>query len=122
MGQAGEALVSSTYTIGEKAARQVVYPVTGATRSRIFDGLTSDALAEVKNVKSLSLTQQLRGSLTYSQKQSTPIRFDLYVRGNPSPTKLSGPLCDKVRSGEIVLKLIPQAPNVPSTGLPLCPS
>ena len=96
VGQAGEAAVRGAFNIGEKAAIQV------AGRTRIPDGLTSTVLSEVKNVGSLSYTQQLRDFAQYAGQNG--LRFDLYVR--PS-TQLSGPLSDAVQSGVINLRFIP---------------
>ena len=96
VGQAGEAAVRGAYDIGPKATVNV------GGRTRILDGLTDEAVSEVKNVASQSFTQQLKDSLAYAQ--STGRRFDLYVR--PSTT-LSGPLEDAVRSGLISIRYIP---------------
>jgi hypothetical protein len=70
--------------------------------TRIPDGLTTDALSEVKNVQSLSYTQQLRDFDAYAY--SNGLRFDLYVR--PS-TELSGPLQEAIDAGRINLRYIP---------------
>ncbi len=72
VGQAGEAAVRSAFDIGPKATVQV------GTRTRILDGLSDEAVSEVKNVASQSFTLQLKDSLAYAQ--STGRRFDLYVR------------------------------------------
>jgi hypothetical protein len=56
-------------------------------RTRIFDGLTDDAVSEVKNVKSLSYTRQLRNYAGYAGANG--LRLDVYVRGG---TRVSGPL------------------------------
>lgn len=90
MGQAGEAAVRAAADIGEKTAIQV------GGRTRIPDGLTSSVLSEVKNVQSLSYTQQLRDFAQYSNDNG--LRFDLYTKPD---TKLSGPLQDAVDSGFI---------------------
>ncbi|MBM3240184.1 hypothetical protein FJZ31_28195 [Candidatus Poribacteria bacterium] len=59
-------------------------------------------LTEVKNVQSLSLTQQWRDFITYSQKTSRD--FELFVRPN---TQLSGPLQKVISQGDIILREIP---------------
>lgn len=99
VGQAGEAAVRSAHDIGPKATKVI------NGRTRIFDGLTDDAVSEVKNVKYQAFTRQLRDNVAYAQ--STGRRFDLYVRGGSSPTSLSGPLQDAIRSGQINLRSIP---------------
>lgn len=59
-------------------------------------------MSEVKNVASLSYTQQLRD---YSQfATQTGLRFDLDVPGNQ--THLSGPLIDAISAGTINLRYI----------------
>jgi hypothetical protein len=96
VGQAGEAAVRAAYNIGPKVA------IKFAGRTRIPDGLTRTVLSEVKNVKSLTYTQQLRDFASFSRK--TTRQFDLFVRPN---TRLSGPLTDAVRGGDINLRYIP---------------
>jgi hypothetical protein len=71
-------------------------------RIRIPDGLTDTTLSEVKNVDSLSYTQQLRDFSDFAQ--ATGRQFDLYVRQD---TQLSGPLLDAIASGDINLNFIP---------------
>lgn len=89
-GQAGEAALAAKYDIGPKATRVV------NGRTRIFDGLSDDAVSEVKNVAYQPYTQQLKDSLAYARK--TGRRFDLYTRKD---TKLSRPLADAIRQGHI---------------------
>ncbi len=96
VGQAGEDAVRGAYNIGDKA------PIEVAGRGRIPDGLTSTTISEVKNVQSLSYTQQLRDFATYAGE--TGLRFDLYVR--PS-TVLSGPLAEAIAEGTIRIRYIP---------------
>jgi hypothetical protein len=80
-GQSGEAAVRGAYNIGPKTAIDI------AERTRIPDGLLPDVLSEVKNVGSLSYTQQLRNFTQFSLDNG--LRFDLYVRPG---AELSGPL------------------------------
>jgi len=96
VGQAGEAAVRAAADIGEKV------PIEIAGRVRIPDGITSTVLTEVKNVQSLSYTQQLRDFASYARENG--LRFDLWVR--PS-TQLSGPLAEEVANGVINLRFIP---------------
>ena len=96
LGQAGEAAVRGRYDIGPKAAAVV------GGRARIFDGLTDDAVSEVKNVASQAYTQQLKDTLWYAQQNG--LRFDLYVRRE---TNLTGPLQDAISGGLINLRFIP---------------
>jgi RHS repeat-associated protein len=96
LGQAGEASVRAAYNIGPKVAIKI------AGRVRIADGLTSTVISEVKNVASLSYTQQLRDYVAYAIQNQ--LRFDLYVRPT---TELSGPLAKEVANGTINLMFIP---------------
>ena len=105
VGQAGEAAVRGVYDIGPKAT------VSINGRTRILDGLTDRAVTEVKNVQSLSLTQQIRDNIDYAAQ--TGRRLDIYVRPSSHPsgqTHLSGPLLDAIEqsSGAIQLRFIPQ--------------
>ncbi len=105
VGQAGESAVRGAYDIGPKATVNI------NGRTRILDGLTTDAVTEVKNVKSLSLTQQISDNIDYAAQ--TGRRFDLYVRPSSHPsgqTYLSGPLLDAIAqsNGAIQLRFIPQ--------------
>jgi RHS repeat-associated protein len=96
IGQAGEAAVRAVRDIGPKIAIDV------AGRTRIPDGLLPTILSEVKNVASLSYTQQLRDFAQYAIQNN--LRFDLYVRPN---TTLSEPLAAAIRNGTINLLDIP---------------
>jgi hypothetical protein len=95
-GDAGEAAVRAVYDIGEKVAIKI------GGRTRYPDGLLSGVLSEVKNVRSLSYTSQLRDYAAYASQNG--LRFDLYVRPT---TVLSGPLLDAIESGAINRVLIP---------------
>lgn len=95
-GQMGEAAVRSTVDIGQKVAIQV------AGRVRIPDGLLNKVMTEIKNVGSLSYTQQLRDFVNYASQHG--LRFDLWVRSN---SQLSGPLVQEVANGVINLRTIP---------------
>jgi hypothetical protein len=96
VGRAGEAAVRAAFDIGP--ATRIA--VNGATR--IPDGLTATVLSEVKNVRALSYSQQLRDYASFARE--TGRQFDLYVRPN---TQLSAPLQHAWRSGEINIKVIP---------------
>jgi hypothetical protein len=98
IGQAGERAVRAVHDIGPKV------PINVNGRTRIPDGLTNTVLSEVKNVKSLSYTQQLRDFVKYAQNNG--LRVDLYVRPNGG-TSLSSTLADAIRNGQIHLKYIP---------------
>ena len=98
IGRIGEDAVSSAFDIGKKQK----FSING--RNRIPDGITDTALSKVKNVKSLSYTQQLRDFADIARQQG--LSYDLYVR--PS-TKLSGPLQEAIKNGTINLKFIPGA-------------
>ncbi len=86
----------SVADIGPKVAIDV------AGRTRIPDGLTSTVLSEVKNVGSLSYTQQLRDFAAHASANG--LRFDLWVRPN---TQMSGPLLDAIEAGVINRRFIP---------------
>jgi hypothetical protein len=73
-----------------------------AERTRIPDGLTSTVLSEVKNVKSMSFTQQLRDFASYASQNG--LRFDLFVRPGAG---LSGPLLDARAAGAVNILEIP---------------
>lgn len=93
LGAAGERAVGLS---GTKTAIQV------GSRTRIPDALTRTTLTEVKNVKSLSFTRQLRDFHTYSQQNG--LDFILYTRPN---TTLSGPLRQAINNGSIIHRYIP---------------
>lgn len=71
-------------------------------RTRIPDALTESTLIEVKNVKTLSFTQQLRDFHTYSGQKN--LDFILYTRPN---TILTTPLKDAIKNGSIIHRFIP---------------
>ena len=98
VGQAGEAVARSVADIGPKLH------ITVAGRARIPDGLNlkTRVLSEVKNVGSLSYTQQLRDFAAYASANG--LRFDLWVRPT---TQLSGPLAQEVANRAIKLRYIP---------------
>jgi hypothetical protein len=96
LGEAGESAVRAAYDIGLKQAIDV------GGQARFPDGLTTSVVSEVKNVQSLSYTQQLQDLAKFAQQ--TGRRFDLYVRYN---TRLSGPLQQAAQSGRVNLRFIP---------------
>jgi len=108
-GRGGTALARSLGQAGEDAVGiagpKVSIEIPGSGQIRIPDALTDTTLTEVKNVGSLSYTQQLRDFTTYSQANG--LDFQLYVR--PS-TQLSGPLQQAITNGQINLNFIPGAP------------
>ena len=91
---------------GEKAvgigSKRRIPSFTGTEKYRIPDGLTSTTLTEVKNVKHLSLTRQLRDFHMYSKKNG--LQFELYTRLS---TTYSGPLQNLINQGSIIVKDIP---------------
>jgi hypothetical protein len=96
LGQAGEAAVRATIDIGPKTAIQI------GGRSRTPDGVLPSVLSELKNTKSLSLTQQLRDLSTYARQNS--LRFDLYTRPG---AQLSRPLRAAEEAGDVRITEIP---------------
>jgi RHS repeat-associated protein len=93
LGKAGEQAVGLS---GPKKAIQV------GSKTRIPDGLTSTTLTEVKNVKTLSYSSQLRDFVNYSQQNT--LSFILYTR---STTIITGPLQQAINNGLIIHKIIP---------------
>ena len=91
VGQRGETLAGTT---GPK----VRIVVNG--RSRIPDELTATTVREVKNVKSLALTRQLRDFVQFARE--TDRRLILVVRPD---TRLSQPIQAAVDAGLMVLSL-----------------
>jgi RHS repeat-associated protein len=97
LGLAGEEAVGTT---GPKVGIRI----PGTDTMRFPDAVNDPVkkLTEVKNVQSLSYTQQLRDYSAWCQQQG--YTFDLYVR--PS-TQMSGPLWDAIDSKLINLNYIP---------------
>ena len=98
LGQEGEAAVGIT---GPKVGLMMPSGIR-----RFPDNIDGAAkvLTEVKNVKSLSFTQQLRDYAAYAQQKG--LTFNLFVR--PS-TRLSGPLLQARDAGQIIVNYIPGA-------------
>jgi len=96
LGRAGE---KAAGIVGPKVG--ITIPGTGVTR--FPDSVTSKVLTEVKNVKKLHYTQQLRDYALYAEKNG--LTFELYVR-SPTGTKLSGPLEAEIKAGRIKLKYL----------------
>jgi hypothetical protein len=96
VGQAGEDAVRAEYDIGTKQT----ISVNG--RDRIPDGLTDTTLSEVKNVKSLSFSSQLRDFADYAKAHG--LKYDLYVRPT---TTFSGPLTQAITDHVIDIEYIP---------------
>ncbi|MBA8882035.1 RHS repeat-associated core domain-containing protein [Phyllobacterium myrsinacearum] len=96
LGREGETAVKRVNDIGPRGY------ITVNGRNRVTDGLTTTTLSEVKNVKSLSLTRQLKDYITFARERN--LTMDLYTRSN---TTLSGPLHQQIKSGMPTLKSIP---------------
>jgi hypothetical protein len=62
-------------------------PAATAADGTLFDGLNDAAVSEVKNVRYLSFTRQVRDYADYASQNG--LRLDIYVRGD---TNISGPL------------------------------
>jgi hypothetical protein len=90
LGQEGESLA------GIVKNTQRIPSATGTPAYRIPDELGNGVLGEVKNVKSLSYTNQLQDFFGYAQTNG--LRFDLYTRES---TTFSGPLQKLIDSGAI---------------------
>lgn len=81
-GQEGENAVREQYDIGERGQFDFING-----RKRIFDGLNTDAVSEVKNVGRQWFSRQLRDYADYAKANG--LRLDIYVRQG---TRLSGSL------------------------------
>ncbi len=92
IGQQGEGLAGITDD------KTQIPSLTGTANYRVPDGLTDTTLTEVKNVKYLYLSSQLKDFYLFSQGEG--ISFDLIVR---SSTVLSPQLQGLVDSGAITL-------------------
>ncbi len=88
--------------VGTLGAKTRIPSLTGTAKYRIPDKLTSTTLTEVKNVKSLSLTRQLKDFNIYSMQNG--LQFQLYTRPT---TTFSAPLKSLIDQGSIIVKTIP---------------
>ena len=95
-GLRGEAAVRARYDIGEK------YRIYVNGRIRIPDGIKDKVLSEVKNVKKLSYTRQLRDFHDYARAHG--FEFHLYIR---TDTTVTAPLDVAIKAGAIKLRYIP---------------
>ena len=86
----------------EAGGKTAIESLTKTAARRFPDKLDDLILTEVKNVKSLSFTNQLKDFYLYAD--ATGREFILYVRPT---TKLSGPLQEAINAGKITLKYIP---------------
>ena len=84
---------------GERLTAKTRIRIPGSNRVRLPDGLTATELREVKNVKSLSYTQQMHDFVDYSR--ATGRQFILDVRQG---TRLTAPLQTAVDDGLITLR------------------
>jgi hypothetical protein len=75
--------------------------IPGSNVIRFPDRLTITRLEEVKNVKYLALTQQIRDYLAYAR--ANMLTFILHTHPE---TKYSGPLQDLIDAGQIITKKI----------------
>lgn len=96
-GQDGEAAVRAVEDIGPKR------PIEIHGRTRIPDGQKKGVLTEVKNVRRLSLTRQLRDLMDIARRDG--LRFDLWVP--KGEVQLSGPLSEAIANKQINLRRIP---------------
>ncbi len=97
------AKVRALGAVGEKTAKIVkntkrIPSATAKGGYRIPDELDDVArvLGEVKNVKSISLTKQLKEFIDYARSQNPPYAFVLYVRKNGG-THVTGPLREYIK-------------------------
>jgi hypothetical protein len=95
-GQQGEAAVRAIRDIGPKK------PIVVNGRRRIPDGMNRTTLTEIKNVKSLSYTQQLRDYADYANENG--LVFELWM---PRGVEMSRTLRDEIDAGRIVPQWIP---------------
>ncbi|MCB1036351.1 MAG: hypothetical protein KDD47_21175, partial [Acidobacteria bacterium] len=110
--EVGEGLLENAVRLGRagEAAADIVKnteriaSATGTAAYRIPDILdhSTRVIGEVKNVRSLSYTSQLRDFAAYAGENG--YTFELVVR---STTRLSGPLQQAVANGDVVLRFLP---------------
>ena len=91
---------------GEQAAGIIkntrrIESITGTAAYRVPDEITKAGIREVKNVKELSFTSQIKDLFLAAQKEGKPLT--LSIRRN---TKLSKPLQELVKRGEIKIEYI----------------
>lgn len=94
--------VAGEEAVGVSGAKTQIPSLTGTANYRIPDILTSTTLQEVKNVKSLSFTSQLKDFYMYSQQNG--LQMILHTRQS---TVLSAPLQKLINEGQIIQKTIP---------------
>jgi hypothetical protein len=103
------ALIRQLGKDGEAAAKIIkntrrIPSATGTAAYRIPDVLDSAAkvIGDVKNVETLSLTNQLKDFLAFAQTNG--YQFQIWVRAT---TVLTGPVAALVKNGSIVLRFLP---------------
>jgi hypothetical protein len=96
LGQQGEAAVRAIRDIGPKK------PIVVNGRRRIPDGMNRTTLTEIKNVRSLSYTQQLRDYADYANENG--LVFELWM---PRGVEMSRTLRGEIDAGRIVPQWIP---------------
>ncbi len=94
--------VQGERAVGTLGSKTRIPSLTGTAKYRIPDGLSRTTLTEVKNVKSLSLTRQLKDFHLYSTQRG--LQFNLYTRPN---TTFSAPLQNLINQGSINVYTIP---------------
>ncbi len=92
LGHAGEEAV------GGSQNQNIIESESGTAKFRRPDRLTADFIGEIKNVKRLGLTKQLRDYIAFSKKEGIP--FHLTVREN---TRIYGPLQEAAERGDVTL-------------------
>ena len=94
--------IAGEEAVGVIASKVRIPSLTGTAKYRIPDIITGTTIEEVKNVKSLSFTRQLKDFHLYSKENG--LQMIIHTRSN---TVLSGPLRNAVNSGQIIQKFIP---------------
>ncbi|QLG44895.1 putative toxin [Costertonia aggregata] len=94
--------VQGERAVGTLGSKTRIPSLTGTAKYRIPDGLSRTTLTEVKNVKSLNLTRQLKDFHLYSTQRG--LQFNLYARPN---TTFSAPLQNLINQGSINVYTIP---------------
>lgn len=94
--------VQGERAVGTLGSKTRIPSLTGTAKYRIPDGLSRTTLTEVKNVKSLSLTRQLKDFHMYSTQKG--LQFNLYTRPT---TTFSTPLQNLINQGSINVYTIP---------------
>lgn len=97
-GKAFEKLVGASQNLVQYAQKRIP-SISGTAKYRVADFLTSSALHEIKNVKNLRLTNQLKDFILFSQREG--LKMTIHVN---KATKITNQLKKLERHGIINIK------------------